>query len=134
MTSDDKPTAAIVGQTRTGVVCPLAMVESTGLIPRPWPRLRCVPPGLFFTMNADATTRARFSLPSIIAIIAAIASFFVGAILGLIFAIVAVVCGVIGVIMAFSSKARGGFVSTFAVLAGILGVIAAVIKAVAWFF
>lgn len=97
-------------------------------------RLQSESPGLTFSMNAEATTRAKFTLPSIIAIIAAIASFFVGALLGLIFAFVAVVFGFIGVIMAFSSRARGGIVSTFAVLAGFLGVIAAIIKAVAWFF
>jgi len=84
-------------------------------------------------MNAEATTtRAKFTLPSIIAIVAAIASFFVGAFWGFILAVAALVFGAIGVLMAFSSRSRGGIVSTFAVLAGILGLAAAIIKGVAW--
>ena len=45
---------------------------------------------------------------------------------------VAVVFGAIGVLVAFSSRVRGGFLSVFAVVAGILGLIAAIIKGVAW--
>lgn len=83
-------------------------------------------------MNAEATTRARFSLPSIIAIVAAIASFAVGAFWGFVLAMVALVFGAIGVMLAFSSRVRGGIVSFFAVVAGILGLVAAIIKGVAW--
>jgi hypothetical protein len=83
-------------------------------------------------MNAEATNRAKFSIPSLIAIIAAIASFVVGAFWGFVLAMIAVVFGAIGVVFAFSSRVRGGFVSTFAVIAGILGLVAAVIKGLAW--
>ena len=83
-------------------------------------------------MNAEATTRAKFSTPSIIAIIAAVASFGVGAFWGFVLAMVAVVFGAIGVLVAFSSRVRGGIVSTLAVLAGVLGLIAALFKGIAW--
>ena len=83
-------------------------------------------------MNAQATQRSKFSIPSILAIIAAIASFTVGAFWGFVLAMVAVVFGAIGVLVAFSSRVRGGFLSAFAVVAGILGLIAAIIKGVAW--
>ena len=83
-------------------------------------------------MNAEATTRAKFSIPSILAIVSAIASFAVGAFWGFVLAIVAVAFGAIGVLLAFSSRVRGGFVSAFAVIAGLLGLIAAVVKGVFW--
>jgi hypothetical protein len=69
-----------------------------------------------------------FSIPSIIAIIAAIASFFFGAGLGMILAVVAIVAGIIGVLMSLSPRVRGGIVSVFSVVAGAIGIIAAVIK------
>jgi hypothetical protein len=83
-------------------------------------------------MNTQATTRARFSIPSIIAIVAAIASFAVGAFWGFVLAMVALFFGAIGVLLAFSSRVRGGMVSTLAVLAGVVGLIAAIIKGIAW--
>jgi hypothetical protein len=83
-------------------------------------------------MNAQAPTRTRFSIPSLLAIIAAVGSFAVGAFWGFVLAMVAVVFGAIGVLVAFSSRVRGGFLSVFAVVAGILGLIAAIIKGVAW--
>jgi len=88
--------------------------------------------GVTSTMNAQATTRATFSLPSILAIVAAIGSFASGALWGFVLGMAAVILGVIGVIIAFAPGVRGGFVSTFAVIAGILGFIAAVVKGVAW--
>ena len=83
-------------------------------------------------MSAEATMRTKFSIPSIIAIITAIASFAVGAFWGFVFAMIAVVFGAIGVLVALSPRVRGGFLSVFAVVAGIIGVIAAIIKGVAW--
>jgi hypothetical protein len=85
-------------------------------------------------INGEQATRARFSIPSIIAIIAAIASFAVGAFWGFVLAMIAVACGLIGVIVAFSSRIRGGFVSAFAILAGMVGLAAAIIKGIAWLF
>lgn len=84
-------------------------------------------------MEAE-TKKASFSIPSIIAIIAAIASFSTGAFFGLILAMVAIFFGIIGVLLAFSSHTRGGVVSTFSLVAGFIGIIAAALKALAWLF
>lgn len=84
-------------------------------------------------MNAvEVRSSSRFSIPSLIAIVAAIASFFVGAMMGLVLAIVAIFFGLLGVVFSFSSRTRGGIVSTLSVLAGFIGIIAAVIKAAMW--
>ena len=84
-------------------------------------------------MNAQASGRAKFSIPSIIAIIAAFLSFTTGAIFGMILAIVAIIFGVFGMILALSPKVRGGIVSIFSLVAGLIGIIAAVFKALGWF-
>lgn len=82
----------------------------------------------------EETTRIqeKFSIPSIIAIVAAIASFMVGAFWGFLLAMVALLFGAIGFFLAFSSRVRGGMVSMLAVAAGVLGVIAALVKGIAW--
>jgi hypothetical protein len=71
-----------------------------------------------------------FSIPSIIAIICAIASFMVGAGLGFILAILAIVAGLIGVLLSLSPRVRGGMISIFSVVAGVIGIVAAVFKLV----
>jgi hypothetical protein len=78
----------------------------------------------------DRRMRARpaFSVPSIIAIIAAIMSFFAGAGWGLILAIVAIVAGLIGLAVALAPGVRGGLISFISIGAGLLGIIAAVLK------
>jgi hypothetical protein len=73
-------------------------------------------------------TRPAFSIPSIIAIIAAVMSFFVGAGLGFILAIVAIVAGLIGLALAMAPSVRGGIISFVSIGAGLLGIIAAVLK------
>ncbi|QTN30893.1 hypothetical protein HZ994_00640 [Akkermansiaceae bacterium] len=78
------------------------------------------------------TSKASFSIASIVAIIAAILSFKFGAILGLIFAAVAFVCGALGIILALGPNTRGGGLSILAVILSFVGVIAAIIKAVIW--
>ena len=80
-----------------------------------------------------STNRASFSIPSIIAIIAAIASFYFGATLGLLFAGVAFVFGAIGLVLALSPKTRGGIISIIALGLSFIGVIAAVVKAIRYF-
>jgi hypothetical protein len=76
--------------------------------------------------------RVKFTIPSIIALVAAILSFMTGAVAGLILAIIAICFGLLGVLLSFSSRRRGGVVSTFSLLAGFVGIVAAVIKAIAW--
>ena len=83
-------------------------------------------------MEVQTKTQAKFSLPSIISIICAVASFASGAFFGFVLAMVAVLFGAIGFFLAFSSQVRGGMLSTLAVLAGILGLVAAVVKGIAW--
>ena len=55
-----------------------------------------------------------------------------GAMLGFILAGVAIVFGLLGIVLSFSSRTRGGIVSIFSLVAGFLGLIAAVVKAVMW--
>jgi len=76
-------------------------------------------------------TKARFSIPSILAIIAAILSFPAGAGLGIVLALTAIVLGVTGFVLALAPGVRGGVTSLISLLAGAAGVIAAVIKLIA---
>jgi hypothetical protein len=78
--------------------------------------------------NAGTAPAPAFSIPSIIAVVCAIASFMFGAAMGFILAIVAIVAGVIGVLMSLSPRVRGGMVSIFSIVAGAIGIVAAVIK------
>jgi hypothetical protein len=81
-----------------------------------------------------ATSKASFSVASILAIILAILSFNVGAILGLLLAAGAFLCGVVGLLLALSPDTRGGMLSMLAVMMSLIGVIAAIVKAIMWFF
>ena len=83
-------------------------------------------------MEMQTKEQAKFSIPSIIGIICGIASFLTGAFVGFILAVAALVFGGIGVLLAFSSRIRGGVISSLAVLAGIIGVVAAVAKGIAY--
>ena len=83
-------------------------------------------------MEVQTREAAKFSIPSIIAIVAAIASFPVGALMGFLLAVVAVILGAIGIILTLSPRVRGGVVSTLAIFAGMLGVLAALVKGVTW--
>lgn len=76
--------------------------------------------------------RAEFSIPSIIAIIAALVSFGTGAFWGFALAMVAIVFGVIGVLLSLSPNVRGGFVSMLSLVAGGIGIVLALFKALAW--
>ena len=77
-------------------------------------------------------SKAAFSIPSIIAVIAAILTFKVGVIMGLILAGVAIVFGGLGILLSLSPARRGGILSMLSVLGGAIGVIAAIIKAILW--
>jgi hypothetical protein len=77
----------------------------------------------------NEVTKPHFSIPSIIAIIAALVSFGTGAFWGTVLALVAIIFGVIGVLLSFAPGVRGGMVSTFSLLAGAVGIVVALIKA-----
>lgn len=81
-----------------------------------------------------ATSKASFSIASVLAIILAILSFKVGAILGLLLAAGAFLFGVFGLVFALSPDIRGGLLSMLAVILSLVGVIAAIVKAIMWFF
>jgi uncharacterized membrane protein HdeD (DUF308 family) len=72
--------------------------------------------------------RPEFSAPAIVAMICAIASFFLGASLGTLLAIIAIVAGLIGVVMALSPRVRGGLMSIVAMVAGVVGILAGIVK------
>jgi len=84
--------------------------------------------------HSTPATRASFSIPSIIAVLAAIGSFMNGATLGLLLAVIAIFFGIIGVVLSLSPAKRGGVISTFGIGAGVIGIIAAVIKAMMYLF
>jgi len=74
------------------------------------------------------STPPHYSIPSILAIVAAIGSFMTGAALGFILAIAAIVLGLIGLLLALMPQTRGGIVSLISILAGAVGIIAAIFK------
>jgi hypothetical protein len=79
-----------------------------------------------------AQAKPHFSLPSLIALGAAIASLFVGALGGFILALIAIAFGVIGFLFAMSPSVRGGFISLLSLVVAAIGVIVAVIRAFSW--
>ena len=81
-------------------------------------------------LPASTAPAPAFSIPSILAILAAIGSFMTGAFLGMILAIAAIVLGLIGVVLALSPRVRGGMMSILSILAGVAGIVAAVFKLV----
>jgi hypothetical protein len=80
------------------------------------------------TQRYPPAPRPAFSIPSILAIIAAAISFKAGAVFGLIMAIVAILLGVLGMLLALSPRTRGGIVSVIGMLGGLFGIVAAAFK------
>lgn len=72
--------------------------------------------------------KAAFSIPSIIAVIAAFFSFRSGAGGGFFLALTAIFFGIIGMLLAFLPSVRGGIISLIGIIAGLIGIIAAIIK------
>ena len=83
-------------------------------------------------MSTNNTSKAAFSIPSILAVVAAIFSFKVGAFFGFVLAGIAILMGIIGVLLSLSPGKRGGFFSVIGVLGGAIGIIAAVVKTILW--
>jgi len=76
--------------------------------------------------------KPHFSIPSLIAVGAAIASFFVSAMGGFILALIAIFFGIIGVMLSLSPSVRGGFVSVLSMILAAIGIVVAIAKAIAW--
>jgi hypothetical protein len=72
----------------------------------------------------------RKSVPAVIAIIAAIASFFVSAGWGFVLAIIAVIAGILGFLLSASPRRSGGIISIIAIVLGVLAFVVALLKAV----
>ncbi len=83
---------------------------------------------------SDRPSSPVFSIASILSVICAIGSFTTGAIFGLILAFLAILFGSLGALFSLSPHRRGGFLSTFAMILGFIGVVAAVFKAIIYFF
>jgi hypothetical protein len=82
-----------------------------------------------YNTPASATpAKAHFSMPSLLAIAAAIGSFFVGPGFGLMLAVVAILLGAVGLMLAFAPSVRGGMVSMISVVAGLLGILGAILR------
>ena len=78
-------------------------------------------------------SRNSFSIPSLISVFAAIGAFMTGsAILTMVLAVVAILFGILGVVISLSPVKRGGVASTFGILAGGVGIVAAIVRAIMW--
>ena len=80
--------------------------------------------------TAVAQSKPHFSIPSLIAIGAAIATFFVRPATGFALAIVAIIFGVIGFLLAFSPSVRGGVMSIFSLILAAIGIIIAILRGI----
>ena len=79
------------------------------------------------------TTKPTYSIPSIIALVAAILIFVVkSGPLITVLAIVAILTGIIGMMLSFAPSVRGGIASMFGIVAGLIGVIIAIAKLLGW--
>lgn len=77
---------------------------------------------------SNSSREASFSLPSILAIVAAIGSFFTGAALQLLLALAAIVLGVLGVTLSLSPAKCGGMTSILSIVLGVIAIVVALIR------
>ncbi len=76
-----------------------------------------------------ANSKASFSIPSLIALVAAILIFVVGnGFLVFLLAGVAIIFGLLGIVLSLAPSVRGGIVSFLGIGAGVIGVIIAFVK------
>jgi len=73
-------------------------------------------------------TQVHYSVPSVIAIAAAIGSLFSGAMWGFILALIAIVFGIIGFMLSLSPSRRGGVVSLFSIVVAGIGIVVALFR------
>ncbi len=83
---------------------------------------------------SDSKPSPIFSIASILSVVCAVGSFMTGAIFGLVLAVLAILLGSFGALLSLSPHRRGGVLSTFAMVAGVIGIVAAVFKAIFFFF
>ena len=69
-----------------------------------------------------------FSVPSLLAVVCAVASFAAGPGFGLFLALAAIVLGLVGAGLAMRRRVRGGVVSVISIVAGVIGIVAAGFK------
>lgn len=81
-----------------------------------------------YAINHRESATPAFSIASILAIVAAIGSFAVGAGWGLLLAVAAIILGVIGVIIALLPGVRGGLLSSLSVFIGLIGIVGAIFR------
>jgi len=74
--------------------------------------------------------KARFSVPSIIALVAMILSFTVSPGWALLWGMIAILFGLLGVVMSLSPSVRGGVVSFVSIPLGAIAIIGAIIRVV----
>jgi hypothetical protein len=72
----------------------------------------------------------RIGTAATLAIIAAIGSFFVRPMPGFFLALLAIFFGIIGFVMATSPRVRGGILSIFSIILGVIGVLVAVLRGI----
>ena len=81
------------------------------------------------TLTTSSRPAPHFSIPAILAVIAAFISFGThSAALGFFMAIIAILLGVVGFLIAFLPGVRGGIVSFISIGAGLLGIIVAIAR------
>ena len=80
--------------------------------------------------TAVAQNKPHFSIPSIIAVGAAIGSFFVRPGAGFALAIIAIIFGLFGLLLSFAPSIRGGLMSFFSLGLATIGIVVAIIKAI----
>ncbi len=80
-------------------------------------------------LHGDRTReKPAFSIPSLVAAGALIATLFTGEALDLILSIVAIIAGLVGGIAALSPSVRGGIVSLASIVLGVLSIILSILQ------
>ena len=80
-------------------------------------------------MSAPKSSSA-FSIASVLSLICAIGSLFVGTFPAILLAVLAILLGSFGAMLSLSPHRRGGIVSAFAMIIGVIGIVLALVKAV----
>lgn len=83
-------------------------------------------------MDSQTKRQASFSLPSILALVAAVGSFFGGALWQFFLALGAIVLGAIGVAVSASPAKRGGLISLASIGIGLFAIVVALIRGLLW--